>query len=231
MSSVLAGAVPFVSTLWDSSSSSGHFSCLGAAGRVGGRGSAEGAAGEGREVSPASARETGLEPSASGCHQDAPPLPSRPLCQTTPRVVFLGRKSEPSALSTRLGEQRDRSPCCNTGGVRAPSPKSQIPAPKKRGELVTRSLPSCFSPHSHEKGVVFPTGSWLPPPPITSRCSGTGAAPRDCKQNPKSSGFIPSSLMGTNPRISHPLAEAWRKGVCTPQRCAQGGCTGLGAEL
>lgn len=65
---------PFVTTFWDSSSSRGFsfFSAVGpAVGWAGGRGSADGVAGaclgKGCEVSPASARETGLQLNTLGC--------------------------------------------------------------------------------------------------------------------------------------------------------------------
>lgn len=62
-----SGQGPFVRIFWGSSSSRG-FSFFGAAGRADGRGSADGVGlGEGREGSPASARETGLELSDPGC--------------------------------------------------------------------------------------------------------------------------------------------------------------------
>lgn len=110
------------------------------------------------------------------------PLPSRPLCRTTPGVVFSGINQShlpPSHPSTRLGEQRDRregfgggvgavrlcsrSPCCNASGVRAPSPKSQIPSPK-REELVTRSLSSCFPPIPKKRALSSPRGAGCHPP-------------------------------------------------------------------
>lgn len=198
--------MPFVSTLWDSSSSSGHFSCLGAAGRVGGRGSAEGAAGEGREVSPASAREKGLETSALGCHRDAPPLPSRPLCRTTPGVVFWGINQSHlppvhgwGNRGTVVKDLGGRSPCCNTSGVRAPSPNP---------------------PQNHRFRLQKREGSWLhaasqavSPPPIPMKRA--LSSPWGSK-TPKAVDLSPAASRGQTP-AAHILLQ---------KRCAQGGLHG-----